>query len=476
MVYFCSILDLRSGAQKSSEVPPKRQYRKKMVVHSPPPSRKSDVPPSVRAAGVEAAASGTAGAAGGVGQLPSGATGVPVGDLLHQGQVVHDFDLWDGETPPTNGIEVQVDVNSAKQEQVDETTKRERVRLTGADGQAARAAAAEDADRISVAGSVPDVTPPPPTQASPDRSQLNPFTPEWFAQVIGAAANAAATAAVTAVTSPAARPSPAPSSATSPDPAAPRRLNDRKIPDFWEDRPEFWFKIFDAHLSHFNPSEQRCFDTLLPLLTAGARTTVHSVIRTPGPEPYSRAREALLRHFGKTPRQLARTFLDTRTLGDRLPSEYLDHIEGLLPDIKVLYQVMLLDALSPNARVAALQHSDARAMARAADAVVLENRAVSESDRSVPSVNSLSLLDSDLDGANNFPPPLAPAAVPEIAAVSRSQRPPLKKVDGLCAVHARWGKEAYTCRSPNTCKMRNVLKTPPPSSQAARGNGKAGGQ
>ena len=114
---------------------------------------------------------------------------------------------------------------------------------------------------------------------------LNPFTPEWFAQVIGAAASAAATAV--------ANTSRAPVAAASPNPHVPRRLNDRKVPDFWEDRPEFWFRIFDAHLAHFSPSEQRCFVALLPLLTPAARATVHSVIRTPGPTPYSKAREAL---------------------------------------------------------------------------------------------------------------------------------------------------------------------------------------
>ena len=139
-----------------------------------------------------------------------------------------------------------------------------------------------EAYKISVAGSVSDVTPPPQTTKHP---LLNPFTPEWFAQVIGAAASAAATAV--------ANTSRAPVAAASPNPHVPRRLNDRKVPDFWEDRPEFWFRIFDAHLAHFSPSEQRCFVALLPLLTPAARATVHSVIRTPGSAPYSKAREVL---------------------------------------------------------------------------------------------------------------------------------------------------------------------------------------
>ena len=189
------------------------------------------------------------------------------------------------------------------------------------------------------------------------------------------------------------------------------------------------------------------------------------MIRNRGNSPYSKARDALLRHFGKTPRQLAREGRDARTLGEKLPSEFLDHIMGLVPDIRAFYEVALLDALPDNARVAALQHTDLRAMARAADAVVLESRAVDGADRLVPSVNSLSLLDSAVDGAG-----VAPLA-PVVAAVG-APRPPQKKSDGLCAAHARWGKETYKCQSPRTCKMRSVIAKRPAA--AASGNGVAG--
>ena len=315
-------------------------------------------------------------------------------------------------------------------------------------------------DKISVVGSVSDVTPPPPLPTQPP-SGLNPFTPEWFTQLIGAAVSAAATAVAQSSQPPSCSPAAA---ATS----APRRLNERKVPDFWEDRPEFWFQIFDAHLSHFNPSERRCFDALLPLLTPAAHATVHSVIRTPGGAPYSKAREALLRHFGRTPRQLARDAREARSLGDKLPSEFLDHVKGLLPDVRTFYEVALLDALPPNARVAALQHSSVEAMARAADDVILENRAELEAVR--PAVSSLTLLDNDLECDRSIPPPLQPT----VAAASREGRSHTPRKD-LCANHARWGKKTYKCLTPSSCKMRSVIipRPPPPS---APGNGRAGGQ
>ena len=261
------------------------------------------------------------------------------------------------------------------------------------------------------------------------------------------------------------------------DPAVPRRLNDRKVPDFWEDRPEFWFRIFDAHLSHFAPSEQRCFDALLPLLTPAARATVHSVIRTPGSAPYSRARFALIRHFGQTPHQMARTFRETRVLGDMLPSELLDHLLGLIPDVNALVEVVLLDALPSNARDAALQQTGMHAMAAAADSVALGNRALETAERSV---NALSLSASPSSPPMTPPDFSSPAvhAVQAASATPRSSGSKPRKSDSLCSSHARWGKETYKCLAPHSCRMRGTLKPrpPAPSASPAPGNGPAGGR
>ena len=150
-------------------------------------------------------------------------------------------------------------------------------------------------------------------------------------------------------------------------------------------------------------------------------------------------------------------------MGDALPSEFLDRVMSLLPDVKMFYEIALLDALPSNARVAALGHSDVRAMALAADAVVLENRAAAEVERPVAAVASLSAPDLDLDSAQ---------AAPAVAAVGRGPKPAQKS--SLCPAHARWGKETYKCQAPSTCKMRSVIRPRP--SPPASGNGKAGGQ
>ena len=159
---------------------------------------------------------------------------------------------------------------------------------------------------------------------------------------------------------------------------------------------------------------------------------------------------------------------DTRVLGEKLPSEFLDHLLGLLPDVTVLFEVALLDALPANARVAALQHSDLRSMARAADAVILENRASEQSD--LPSLLAVSVDPGD------DTPLLTPSPAHTVAAVSQSQRSSSKPGESVCSNHRKFGRNTYKCLAPGSCKMRSVLKPRPQPQVPASGNGKAGGQ
>ena len=265
--------------------------------------------------------------------------------------------------------------------------------------------------------------------------------PPWLAQVI----NAAVTAAATAVAALPQRPA-APRSSL-----APTKLSDRKVPDFWESKPEEWFRIFDAHLAFFNPSEEACFNTLLPLLTPAALSKMTPILRVPGRLPYTNAKTTLLKHFAKTPRDLVRELRELRSLGDSTPSEILAHMRGLMPDPDVMFEVVLLDLLPPNARDAALQHSTLDAMAAAADLIVAENAVAANS----PSISAVRAPDPDSVAAVSAPP-----------------------VSDLCPTHAKYGKAAYRCTSPSTCRMKNIIRqrpTPPSSSKSsASGNSRAG--
>ena len=168
--------------------------------------------------------------------------------------------------------------------------------------------------------------------------------------------------------------------------------------------------------------------------------------------------------------------METKSLGDKLPSELADHLQALAPDISSLYEVVFLDSLPSNARDAALQQTGLAAMAAAADQVVLGNRALASSNAAVNAVTY------DADSLDLSTPLESP--VQAVAAVSRHQpsgvrpgpRQPSTKPKDLCPIHARSGKEAFKCLRPSYCKMRDVVRPfSPPTSQAS-GNGKAGGR
>ena len=171
-----------------------------------------------------------------------------------------------------------------------------------------------------------------------------------------------------------------------------------------------WFRLFDRHVIPFKLSPAEKFDALLPLLSTAACKHVQPIVRSPCPDPYTRAKMSLIRHFDQTPRDRARDFRRLESLGDMMPTDMLEHIYGLLPGPMVIYEVVLLDLLPPAAKDAALQHSSLSAMAAAADKIVLEGSPAS------PAAPSATV--AELATAAS---PLAIDEVSSVNAASRSQ-------------------------------------------------------
>ena len=95
----------------------------------------------------------------------------------------------------------------------------------------------------------------------------------------------------------------------------------------------------------------------------------------PGATTYSDVKTALLRQFERSPRDLARDLRELRSIGDRTPTQIVQLMRRLLPGIpdNPLFEVVLLDLLPENAKVAALRGKTLDEMAAAADLVVAEN-------------------------------------------------------------------------------------------------------
>ena len=78
------------------------------------------------------------------------------------------------------------------------------------------------------------------------------------------------------------------------------------------------------------------------------------------------------------------------------------------------------------------------------------------------------------------PAPVAASATPlavnaldddefDVAAV---QSAPVTLVDGLCPVHKKFGKRAFSCAAPDKCRMKTVIR----KKKQPQGNSQAGGQ
>ena len=151
----------------------------------------------------------------------------------------------------------------------------------------------------------------------------------------------------------------------------------------------------------------------------------------------------------------------------------LEHIYGLLPDPKVIYEIIFLDLLPAAAKDAALQHSALSAMAAAADKIVLEGSPTATSP-SISEVNaSVASVTLEEVAAVNVPDRRSRGNQPR----DSSSRPP-RALRFLCSNHARWGHNAYRCSDPSTCHMKDLVRPRQlqDTSRPAQGNGRAGRQ
>ena len=76
-------------------------------------------------------------------------------------------------------------------------------------------------------------------------------------------------------------------------PHRPQGVDRKLIPQFWENRPAAWFRIFEVHV----PNEgMKRFDYLLSFLSSTALNQIDSIVDAPTQQPYKDAKEALLSH------------------------------------------------------------------------------------------------------------------------------------------------------------------------------------
>ena len=234
------------------------------------------------------------------------------------------------------------------------------------------------------------------------------------------------------------------------DPAAqaPTTGHKPKMPQFWEQKPQAWFRVFELHYP--NATQLARFDSMLAFLSTAALCQIDHLIDDPPAAPYTKAKEALIRHFRRSKVEMAEELLALVSLGDRTPTDFLRYMRSLQPGEAetTLFRVVFLRCLPQNARDVATQKEDIDQAAEAAETVL----AAPSSSRAVNALAMPAPLDSDDELAESQ----------GIHAVSRPSRPARSRTqEALCHVHETHGANAYSCADPDNCKTKSILKKRP---------------
>ena len=190
---------------------------------------------------------------------------------------------------------------------------------------------------------------------------------------------------------------------------------------------------------------------MLPLLTSSAVKKLSRFIAAPPADVYTKCKEALLRHFERSKEEMIEELFNLTSLGDMTAVDFLEHMQSLQPGEAEngLFKHIFVKALPKHVTGIVSHHPTLDEMAAAADVVL----------RVVPDVGTPLTTPIRED--------------PHVDAVRRDQL-----VGGLCFIHSRYGKEAYSCALPEQCSMKNQTKPRAPrpslSSRPRPGNGAAG--
>ena len=240
-----------------------------------------------------------------------------------------------------------------------------------------------------------------------------------------------------------------------------------KLPPFWSGNPEVWFKQVESVFATRKITVQQTkFDYVVQALDNSTAEKVQSVILSPPEEPYIAIRKVLIDIFGKTQAQKDQDVLNINGLGDKKPSELLQHIHNLNADPATLVKAFFLAQLPPEVRqiLALSDKTDIKDLAQEADRIMeVSNLAAQVNSTGGFRKSGGRNPDSRFRGCN--PQDQHPAS-------KSDQHWPL--LPGLCKYHSKFGDRARSCLPP--CKFHNVSGTGKRPTFSEPGNGTPGRQ
>ena len=126
-----------------------------------------------------------------------------------------------------------------------------------------------------------------------------------------------------------------------------------KLPIFWSGNPEVWFKQVESVFSTRNPAitvQQTKFNYVIQALDNSTADRVQNIILAPPENPYDKLKAALIGAFSRTQAEKDQELLNLNGLGDKKPSELLQHMHNLNVDLTTLFKAHFLAQLPSEVR------------------------------------------------------------------------------------------------------------------------------
>ncbi|GFO15684.1 sulfotransferase [Plakobranchus ocellatus] len=167
-----------------------------------------------------------------------------------------------------------------------------------------------------------------------------------------------------------------------------------KAPQFWQTNAKAWFIRLEASFNTHTPpitQDLTKFHHVIQLLDSSTACRAQAVLENPPPVgKYDSLKSALLNAYEATQLQKDQELLNLNGLGDRKPSELLQHMRSLNHDPGTLFRALFLNQLPPDVRRILAQTSDADldTLAKTADGI-MDVEFVADATRSVQNTSPI---------------------------------------------------------------------------------------
>ena len=227
-----------------------------------------------------------------------------------------------------------------------------------------------------------------------------------------------------------------------------------RLPPFWSGNPQVWFKQVESVFTTRNPqitAQQTKFNYVIQALDNITADHVQNIILNPPDNPYDALKDALVRGFSKTQPEKDQELLNLNGLGDKKPSELLQHMRNLNVDPETLFKALFLAQLPSEVRriLASSKKTESEDLALQADRITEASRLTKEFQANA--IGDFRMLPGQHHAQNKN----------QRVNTKSDQTWPL--LPGLCKYHSRFGEHARSCLQP--CKFQTTSKT---------GNGQTG--